>query len=218
MTAYRILLVDDHKMFRQGIRRIIEENRGLEVVGEAGDGLEALTLMKKMAVDMVIVDIAMPNLRGIETTRELKSLYPKVKVLILTMYKDRDFLVKSISAGADGYLVKEDADIELFTAIDAIRKGEIYISPLLDKTIRTGFIQMFQKPPKFGEQELTLRQAEIVKLIAEGKSSREIAELLSISVRTVEGHRAAIMKRLGLKKETELVKYAIRKNYISDFE
>ncbi|MEE9566246.1 MAG: response regulator transcription factor, partial [Desulfobacteria bacterium] len=131
MSPYRILLADDHVMFRQGMKRILEGVADLEVVGEVGDGLKLLERMKKSSTDMVILDISMPNLRGIEATKEIKTANSEVKVLILTMHKDKEYLYHAISAGADGYLLKEDADTELFSAIETIRRGGNYISPLL---------------------------------------------------------------------------------------
>lgn len=215
MDTYRILLADDHRMIRQGIRRIIEEIPYLKVVGEAGDGFELLNLAKRLHPDMITMDIAMPNMRGIEATNEIKTFLPAAKVLILTMYKDEDFFFQAISAGADGYLLKEDADIELHTAIEAIRQGRPYISPLLSDKITTNFFSLIRRPAAPAVSNLTIRQSQILKLIAEGKSSREIAAVLHISSRTVENHRTNIMKKLGVKKNIDLVKYALRKGFIS---
>ena len=213
MYPYRIVLADDHKMFRQGIKKIIDERSDMEVVGEANDGLEVLSLIRKLAPDLVILDIAMPNLRGIEATHEIKSMWPGIKVIVLTMYKDKDLLSQAIAEGADAYLLKEDADIELFSAIESIRRDKHYISPLLTKEITSGFIEMAQGHGRSPDKELTVREREVLKLIAEGKSSKEIAEALSISTRTADNHRTHIMKKLGSNKNIDLVKYAIRKGY-----
>ena len=213
MSSYRIVLADDHRMMRQGVKRIIEERPDLEVIGEASDGIELLSLLRQLAPHMVILDISMPNLRGIEATREIKSLYPNVKVLILTMYKDRDLLVQAISAGADGYLLKEDADSELYSAVETIRNSDHYISPTLAVEVKHGFIQLLREHHKSLAPVLTTREGEVLKLIAEGKSSKEIAETLSISTRTADNHRTHIMKKLGSNKNIDLVKYAIRKGY-----
>jgi DNA-binding NarL/FixJ family response regulator len=215
VNPYRILLADDHRILRQGIRRIIEEKPGLEVVGGVDDGIELLKAVKEMKPDMVIVDISMPRLDGIGATRQIKENDSRIKVLILTMYKDKDFLFQAVSAGADGYLVKEDADIELCNAIDTVRQGGSYISPLLSRTVTESFVEMSQGHNlRSPDQELTARQIEVLKLISRGKSSREIGELLFISVRTVENHRANIMGKLGLRKNIDLVKYAIRHGYL----
>ncbi len=216
MAPYRILLADDHTLFRKGIRNIIESAPDLEVVGEAGDGLILLDVLKKNAPDLVILDISMPNLRGLEATREIKILAPKVKVLILTMHKDKEFVYHAVRAGAEGYLIKEDADTELFTAIHTIRNGGNYISPLLSGPLTYELILAAQKGQAAGPPDpLTLREREVLKLIAEGATNKQIAEALSISIRTVENHRANMMQKLKLRKTANLIKYALQYNYIS---
>jgi len=216
VKPYRIVVADDHIMLLQGIKKIIEESKDMVVVGEASDGLELLNLLKKMTPDMVILDISMPNLRGIEATSELKMIYPEVKILILTMHKRKEYLYHALAAGADGYLLKEDTDTELFSAIEAVRQGETYVSPLLSKALTNDLVEIARGNHNRPEEPLTTREREILKLIAEGKSNKEIADLLFISIRTVQHHRASIMKKLDLKKVADLVKYAIRKGYTSD--
>lgn len=216
VSPYRILLADDHVMFRQGMKRILEGVADLEVVGEVGDGLKLLERLKKSSPDMVILDISMPNLRGIEATKEIKTAYSEVKVLILTMHKDKEYLYHAISAGADGYLLKEDADTELFSAIETIRRGGNYISPLLSVELADDLAQTFHGTGfKAPFEPLTTREREVLKLIAEGKSNKEVANLLFISVRTVQHHRANIRKKLNIRKTADLVRYAIRKGYVS---
>jgi DNA-binding NarL/FixJ family response regulator len=216
VNPYRIVLADDHVMFRQGIKNILEGAEDLEVVGEASDGLKLLELLKKVTADMVILDISMPNLRGLEATREIKIISPDMKVLILTMHRDKEYVHSAISAGAEGYLLKEDADTELFAAVEKIRQEGYYISPLLSGELTHELIQASQKgqltPPS---DPLTLREREVLKLIAEGISNKEIADLLCISIRTVEHHRASIMEKLNIKQTANLIKYAIRKGYTS---
>ncbi|MDI7259549.1 MAG: response regulator transcription factor [Thermodesulfobacteriota bacterium] len=216
MTPYRIVLADDHMMFRQGVKRIIEEIPGFEVVGEVGDGIKILEVLKKSAPDMILLDISMPNLRGIEATREIKRAYPNIKVLILTMHKSKEYLYHALSAGAEGYLLKEDADKELVSAIGALRKGKIYISPLLSMELPADLLHKYMgrefKPPF---EPLSIREREVLKLIAEGKSSKEIAHLLRISIRTVHHHRDNIMNKLNIRKTAEIVKYAIQKGFTS---
>lgn len=219
IQSYQVLLADDHMMFRQGIKRIIEETSDLSVVGEVSDGLELLKTLKTIKPDMVILDISMPNLRGIEATHEIKNSHPSVKVLILTMHKDKEHLLHAISAGAEGYLLKEDADTELFSAIKKIRQGGVYISPLLSVQIADViFEHTAREGSNFVPGALTIREREVLKLIAEGKSSKEIASMLCISVRTIHHHRANIMKKLKIKKTADLIKYAIRKGYTSAAE
>jgi DNA-binding NarL/FixJ family response regulator len=180
-----------------------------------GSGLELLTLLNKLTPDMILLDISMPNLRGIEATREIKSIHPDVKVLILTMHKNKEYLHQAISAGADGYLLKEDAGTELSSAIQTIRRGRIYISPLLSDELTEDWAQISRGKSKipFERDPLTTREKEVLKLISEGKSNREIADLFFISVRTVERHRANMMMKLNVKKTADLVKYAIEKGY-----
>jgi DNA-binding NarL/FixJ family response regulator len=215
VESYNVILADDHAMFRRGIKRIIEEIPDVAVVGEASDGFELLNLLKKATPHLVILDISMPNLRGIEATKEIKMIHPGVKVLILTMHKDREYLYHALSAGAEGYLLKEDADTELMSAISTIRKGKTYLSPLISVQLQDLLVQEYQGT---GSQSLieplTTREKEIIKLIAEGKSSREIADMLFISNRTVQHHRANVMRKLNLRKTADLVKYAILKGYV----
>jgi len=206
MDYYRIILADDHVLIRQGLRRIIEVDVELKVVGEAGDGLELLALLDTVVPDMVILDISMPNLSGLEATRLTKAKYPDAKVLILTMHKDVEYVSRALSAGADGYLVKEDADHELFSAIEKIRSGGRYLSPRLSEGLAEAWVRK-----QSGDQKLlSSREKEVLRLIVEGKSNKETAEILCISVRTVERHRANIMDKLNLKNTADLIKYGIR--------
>jgi DNA-binding NarL/FixJ family response regulator len=216
METFRIVIVDDHTLVRQGLKRIIGEMADLEVIGEAGDGLELLKLLEKITPHMILLDISMPNLRGNEAIREIKALRPEVKILILTMHKEKEYLYQAISAGANGYFLKEDADTELSTAIETIRRGKIYISPLLSGDVADDWAQAYRGKSKlpYEPDNLTTREREVLKMIAEGKSSKTIADLFFISVRTVERHRANLMDKLSLKKTANLVKYAIHKGYI----
>jgi DNA-binding NarL/FixJ family response regulator len=198
------------------MKKVLEEMDDIKIVGEANDGLELLNLLKKLTPHMVILDISMPNLRGIEATHEIKVMNPEIKVLILTMHKSRDYLYYAISAGAEGYVLKEDADTDLFSAIERIRKGKTYISPILSEELTDDLVQVCRGKHKIPSDHLTPREREVVKLVAEGKTNKEIAHLLFVSVRTVEKHRANIMKKAKLKTTSELIKYAIEKGYTSD--
>jgi DNA-binding NarL/FixJ family response regulator len=202
MARYAIILTDDHPMLRQGLRKIIEGVSDLEVVGEAGDGEELLLLLNAVTTQMVILDLSMPKMRGIEAIHEIKMRHPDVKILVLTMH--REYMHQAFAAGADGYLLKEDADRELFSAIENIRKGRRYLSPCLTGEVLTTLLS----------EPLSSREKEVLTLIADGKSNKEIAELLFISVRTIESHRASILDKLNLKSTADLVKYAIRKGYV----
>lgn len=216
METYRIILADDHKLLRSGLKGILERMAGFEVVGEAGDGLELLNLLGRITPNLVILDISMPNLRGIEAVSRIRHQYPEVKVLILTMHNDRSYLHQAIAAGAAGYLLKEDADPDLFIAIEKIRQGKIYVSPHLAEDMMDDWAGMHRGAVNSSVQSglLTPREKEVLKLIAEGKTSREIGELLFISVRTVERHRANIMDKLQIRKTADLVRYAIQEGYV----
>jgi DNA-binding NarL/FixJ family response regulator len=211
---YRILLAEDHALVREGIKKILEDFADFQVVGEAGDGLQLLELLKTLSTDLVILDISMPGMSGIEAAREIKRSYPEVKILILTMHKKKEYLNDAIASGVDGYLLKEDVAKELGSAIDKIRQGLTYISPLLSNELTNLFVQSRRVVPEPPAEPLTPREIEIVKLIAEGKTSREIADLLFLSFRTIQNHRTRIMRKLNLKKNTDLVKYAIRMGFV----
>ena len=213
MGGYRIILADDHVMFRHGAKRILEDNEGLCVVGEAGNGIELLKLLNRITADMVILDISMPGMRGIEAAREIKSIHPEIRILILTMHKDVEYFQHAIAAGASGYVLKEDADEALVSAVKAIQQGRVYVSPLLAEELTDSLFQLPTASKERDNARLTVREKEVLKLIAEGKTSREVADLFSISVRTVQHHRANLMRKLGMNKTADLVKYAIRKGY-----
>ncbi len=212
MGTYNIILADDHTLLRHGIRQIIEKDEGIKVIAEAGDGLELLKLLATQKPDMIVLDIAMPKLRGIEAAIEIKMLHPGIKILILSMHKSLQYLHHALSAGVDGYLLKEDAPRELATAIHTIRSNDTYISPLMSKDLNNEIAHSYRTGKSATPFEpLTLREREVLKLIAEEKSNKDIAELLNISLPTVKHHRAAIKKKLNIRKTAGLVKYAIRK-------
>jgi DNA-binding NarL/FixJ family response regulator len=210
MNDYGIILADDHILFRKGIKKIIEEVKDWRVVGEASDGMELLDLLKDIRPDLIILDISMPNLRGLEAAREIKTRYPGIKILLLTMHKKKEFLQEGVEADVDGFLVKEDADTELLQAVQAIRKGQKFFSPLLSEKLAELVRHAGKADP------LTRREKEIVKLLAEGKSSREVAELLYISIYTVRRHRDNIMKKLEFKNLAELVRFALEQGYTAN--
>ena len=207
MSSYCLVLADDHVMFRKGIKKIITGVDDFEVIGEANDGLELLDLLKETNPHLIILDISMPNLRGLEATREIKQAYPHIKILLLTMHKKKEFIQQAMEAGADGYLLKEDADTELLKAVRTIREGNRFISSLLSSELAS----LVTGKSKIGA--LTPRERQVAKLVAEGKSSKEIAKLLYISVFTVRRHRESIMKKLDLKNVADLVRYALDHGY-----
>jgi DNA-binding NarL/FixJ family response regulator len=212
MDVCSIVLADDHVMFRQGVKRIIEETHGLEVVGEANDGLELLNLLKARLPELVILDISMPHLRGLEAIREIKKLYPRVKVIFLTMHRSREFLQQALEAGADGFLLKEDADLELLRAIQTVRGGKKFISTLLS----TEMADLALRDQSADPDPLSPREKTIVKLLVEGKTPKEIADLLYISVFTVRRHRDNIMRKLNLKRLADLIRYALSRGITTD--
>jgi len=212
MDICSIALADDHVMFRQGVKRIIEETPGLEVVGEANDGLELLSLLKARLPELVILDISMPHLRGLEATREIKKLYPRVKIIFLTMHRSKEFLHQALEAGADGFLLKEDADFELLRAIQTVKGGKKFISSLLS----TEMADLALRDQSADPDPLSPREKTIVKLLVEGKTPKEIADLLYISVFTVRRHRENILRKLNLKKLADLIRYALSRGITTD--
>ncbi len=207
MPPYRIVLAEDHVLIREVIKKCIEEVPDLQVVGEFGDGREVLDFLKGSAPDMIILDITMPHLQGIEATKLIKGRYPEVKILILTMHKSKLHLSWALGAGADGYIIKENALADLIFAIGTIRAGKKYISSLLTDNVMDILFPV--------KEVLTKREKEVLILLAEGKSSREIAQFLSISHTTVNNYRMRIKKKLGTCKTPDLTKYALQKGYIS---
>jgi DNA-binding NarL/FixJ family response regulator len=211
MEPCRLVLADDHALFREGVRRVLEESPDLKVVGEANDGEELLELLKRSSAHLVLLDVSMPNRRGIDVIPEIKKNYPSIKILILTMLNDREFVYHAIAMGANGYALKMDAGPELLAAVEKVLQGKTYVAPCLSdqpgvdwEEVRRGL----RKPV------LTARENQILKLIAEGKSNKEIAEDLFISVFTVKRHRANIMEKLNLRNVSDLVRYAVQKTYI----
>jgi DNA-binding NarL/FixJ family response regulator len=214
VKSYRIILADDHTLFRRGMKKLLQEMPGVEVIGEVHNGLELLELLKRLSPDLVILDISMPGLSGIETTREIRSLYPLTKVLILTMHKSKEYLYHAVTAGASGYLLKEDSDDELLSAIQTIRNEGTYVTRNLIGALVEDLSRGLKRKGSAGSDPLTTREREILKLIAEGKTNGEIAILLHVSIRTVENHRASIMKKLDLRNVAELVRYAIHNGLV----
>lgn len=215
MNPYKIILADDHVMFRQGVKKIIDESKEVVVIGEAADGAELLEILSERTPDMVVADISMPNIDGVEATRKIKHHYPQVKILILSMHKEKEYLYQALSAGADGYLLKEDTASDIFSATETIRKGSCYLSPLFSSEVAEDLMAYYRGDSLLASDALTNREREVLKLVAEGKSSKEIADILYISPRTVQHHRENITKKLNAVSIADLVKYAIRKGYVS---
>ncbi len=216
MTKIRILLADDHTILRQGLKRILELDPTFEVVGEAGDGREAVKKAEALTPDVVVMDISMPILNGIEATRQIAKTLPKTKILILTVHESDQIALEILHAGATGYLLKDTAADELTAAIKAVYRGDSYLSPSIAKKVISQFLDIakgkVQPEDKFSL--LTSREREILQLIAEGYSNKEIADMLYISEKTVKTHRENIMRKLDLHNVAELVKYALQRGII----
>ncbi|MCH8267684.1 MAG: response regulator transcription factor [Acidobacteria bacterium] len=211
-----ILLADDHRIVRQGLRRILEEHSRMEVVGEASDGREAVQMALDKEPDVIIMDVAMPHLGGMEAIRQISKRLPAAKVLVLSMYSDESYVVQMLEAGAKGYLLKDSADTDLVEAVLAVSNGKSFFSPLISKILLDEYVRQVQEKGISDRYELlTEREREILQLIAEGKTSREIAELLNLSTSTVDTHRGHIMEKLDLHNPYEVVLYAVRKGLIS---
>ena len=215
MSALRVLLCDDHTLVRAGIRALVLETSDATIVAEADNGREAVALAKQHRPDLVVMDISMRELNGIEATAQIRAELPQTRVLILSMHTTEDFVRRALKAGASGYLVKDSAPLELKMAIEAIARGETYLSSRVSKTLLSGLVDGRPAQAESSMDALTPRQREILQLIAEGKSTKEIAFTLSVSVKTVETHRAALMERLGIHDVAGLVVFAVRHNLIS---
>ncbi|MCJ7557603.1 MAG: response regulator transcription factor [Gammaproteobacteria bacterium] len=212
MSAIRVLLVEDHTLVRAGIRSLLNSVRDIEVVDETGNGRDGLRLVRKLQPDVVLMDISMPELNGIEATARITKSFPQVKVLMLSMHNDEEYVAQSLKAGARGYLVKEAATKELEQAIHAVMRGEIYVS----NTVSMSTVKRLMQDSNSGSalDNLTSRQREILQLVVEGYSTRDIAERLSLSVKTVEAHRTHLMDRLEIRDVPGLVRFAIKAGLI----
>ena len=215
MSMIRVLLADDHALVMAGIRALVEDLGDTQIVAEARNGREAVTLAKQFKPDLVIMDISMAELNGIEATAQILAAVPSTKVLILSMHTTEDFVHRAIKAGASGYLVKDSAPLDLKVAIAAVLRDEIYLSPRVSKHVVSGFLHGKPQQNESSMDALTARQREILQMIAEGKSTKEIAFQLNVSVKTVETHRAGLMERLDIHDVAGLVLYAVRHGIIS---
>lgn len=211
----RVLLADDHTILREGVRLLLEAQPGIAVVGEAGDGAEALALAHRLRPDIVVLDLAMPGLSGLETTRRLRAELPEVQVVVLTMHADREYVTEAVQAGAAGYVLKQAAAQELVRALRAVRDGAAYLHPAATRALIGDYRRRCDEASAGG---LTPREREVLRQVALGLNNRAIANALGISVKTVEAHRANLMAKLDMHDRTELVRYAIRIGLISASE
>jgi DNA-binding NarL/FixJ family response regulator len=206
----RVLLVDDHRLFRSGLHSLLAKQPNIEIVGEAEDGVSAVRMTQELAPDIVLMDISMPKLNGIEATRQILSQNVAVRVIVLSMHADRRFVVEALKAGARGYLLKDSAIEEVLRAIDAIVSNQVYLSRRITNIVVEDYVQMAKSNGATVYTLLSAREREVLQLLAEGRNTKEIASHLNVSVKTVETHRKQIMNKLGLHTIAELTKYAIR--------
>jgi DNA-binding NarL/FixJ family response regulator len=213
----KLLLVDDHALVRRGVRLILEQESDLTVVAEAGDGAEALGLIRRLPVDLVVLDIAMPRMTGLQAAREItraRSGHPTPKLLMLSMHDNEQYLFEALRAGASGYVLKSVADEDLVTACRAALQGEAFLYPSAMNALMRDYLARRRRGDRVPDSLLTEREDQVLKLIAEGLSSKEIARTLTIALKTVENHRANILAKLGMRDRTQLTRYAIRAGLI----
>lgn len=216
MNPIRILLADDHTVMRNGLRLLLERQRNLTVVGEASDGRETVRLAEQLSPDVVVMDIAMPNLNGIEAARQIMASNPDLAIVILSMHSDESYVIRALKAGARAYLLKDSAEGDLIAAIHAITEGKSFFSPAISRILVEDYMrQLEEKHVEDTYELLTAREREILQLLAEGKTNKEVAAMLNLSIYTVETHRTHILQKLNLHNVPELILYAVRKGIIA---
>ena len=214
MSKLRVLIVDDHGIIRAGVRTLLETDASIEVVGETQNGGEAVIQVRQLRPEMVLMDLAMPKMNGIEATRRIKAEFPDTIVLILTMHDDEEFFLPVLRAGASGYVVKESEPHELLHAIKVVQSGDVFLSPAVTKSVLGVLFASNTDEETQDYSNLSKREKEVLNMAAAGNTNTQMAEALFISVRTVEKHRQSIMHKLGLSKREELTKFALRKGLI----
>ena len=216
MRRIRILIADDHKLMRAGLRLLLEQQPDISVIGEAGDGRETVSLAKSQRPDVVVMDISMPNLNGIEAAHQITQDHPDIGVVILSMHSDESYVLRALKAGVKGYLLKDSAESDLILAVRAVAGGKSFFSPAVSKVLLDDYVRKLKRSCAEDAYDLlTPREREILQLVAEGKSNKDVANLLNLSVYTVETHRSNMMQKLRLKGVPELTLYAVRKGLIS---
>ena len=216
MKEIGVLLADDHTLIRAGLRMVVEAQPGLSVVGEAANGRDAVAMAQALKPDVVVMDIGMPSLNGIEAARQIRETLPDTQVVMLSMHSDEGYVLRALKAGAKAYLLKDSAEADLAQAIHAAAAGKSFFSPAVGKVLLDDYMRKLQRSGAEDSYELlSPREREILQLVAEGNSSKEIANLLNLSVYTVETHRARVMQKLNLRGIPELTLYAVRKGIIS---
>lgn len=214
MSEIRVLVVDDHAILRDGIRSLLERQEDIRVVGEATNGREAIERVQELAPDLVLMDVAMPEMDGLEATRQIKALYPQVRVLILTQHDDREYVEPMLRAGASGYVLKRSGGREVVSAIHQVFEHGVYLEPSITRQVIEGLTQPETKSPA-SEVELTGRETQVLRYLISGKSNKEIAHILGISPKTVSVHRSNLMVKLGVRSSVELLRYAARAGWVN---
>ena len=212
----RIVLADDHVVMRNGLRLLLERQANFEVVGEAVDGRQTMEICDKLRPDVLVLDIAMPNLNGIEAARQISAKWPQTAIVILSMHSDESYVLRALKAGARAYLLKDSAEADLINAIRAVSEGKAFFSPAISKMLVEDYMRRLeQRGVEDSYELLTTREREVLQLLAEGKSNKEVASMLNLSLYTVETHRGNILQKLNLHSVPELILYAVRKGVIS---
>ena len=215
----KVIIVEDHKLFREGLKSILSDKAGLEVVGEAGDGLEAIRTVKKCQPEIILLDLSMPKMNGISVMREIKSQFPETKIMALTIHESDQYVLEAFEAGADGYCLKDAGRNELMVAVDSVLQGKRYISPSISDNVLEGYLTGRKKlKSKTSWDTITQREREVLKLLGEGYQNKEISDMLYISVKTVEKHRANIMNKLDLHNAAALTAFAIEHGLVTKKE
>jgi two-component system, NarL family, response regulator NreC len=216
LRKIKVLLADDHKMIRAGLRLVLEQQPDIAVAGEADDGRQAVTLAQDLKPDVVVMDVGMPNLNGIEASLQIKQALPQTAIVMLSMHSDEGYILRALRAGAAGYILKDSAEADLVGAVRAVAEGKSFFSPKVSRIMLEDYMRKLRKTGAEDSYDLlSAREREILQLVAEGKSSKEIANLLNLSVYTVETHRGNIMQKLNLRGIPELILYAVRKGIVS---
>jgi DNA-binding NarL/FixJ family response regulator len=216
MRKIRILLADDHKLMRSGLRVLLEQQADLMVVGEASDGREAVGMVASQKPDVLVMDIGMPSLNGIEAAAQITQSHPEISIVMLSMHSDESYVLRALKAGAKGYLLKDSAEADLIRAVHSVAEGKSFFSPAVSKVLLDDYVRKLKRSGTDDPYDLlTPREREVLQLVAEGKSNKDIAQLLNLSVYTVETHRSNIMEKLNLHGVPELILYAVRKGIIA---
>jgi len=215
MLKQKVLIAEDHAILREGLRALLSGTPELEIISEAQDGQEAINLARQLEPDLILMDLTMPNINGTEAMRMIKRHNPDIKIIVLTVHKSEEYVRATLDAGANGYVLKDDSHNDLLTAIMNVQKGNVYLSPGICDKVMNGYLNTsFTDTSSTPWNELTVREREVTKLIAEGKKSREVADYLSVSLKTVEKHRSNLMRKLDLHNVSAITKYAIENKLV----